>query len=816
MELKGEVTIKRLNNKLETIETINTTNLVTNYGYLQLLDYNSYYNFLSHIYIFISSRTTTPSITDSSTDGIILNQLADNEPAIWVDTVEPPFVQVKARFNPPSTATTFTTVGLRTNPDTSNNVFAYLLLDTPCTQDLNEYLDIYYRIQFIKGNKFLTEKAYLDYGKNTIAYNFRPSYLYATPFNLLNLTQAKFLASSIAIAYHLGPGYTSPVVGWDTNVSTVVANHFKFKYILKAGLNDYVGIIFNTMLQGITIAGEEAYSAEKYVYLEEPFQTGFWHTSTSTVPFFSPSTLGGSKGKITLSGTWTNKIPELYKIFITTSGSVGTARYKLSVRKHLGFTGNNYTDRTDIASPYLNPNSPFKPGIHGYREENNDIHRWSDTQIIQYDDTGVTLLDIFSGESTTWDLSTTPQLSATRIRQVAVDTTNKKIYVACRITGLWIINVTTNTITRPITSQCYGVDVGRDNIAFAISNGLYSSDNNFATALPFSFSDITSNWQRVHFLKVDPVHANDRIAIVCTNGTGTNRVVWHEVSGAVSVLGPQTNEIRPWCAGLDVNNEGLWINYKFKLIFNTDSFDFYGFPSSKVINHSIYGQDDYYKIEFYNNKLVTYNKIVNADGTDFCTYNNLSNTNCLHLKDGIFVSNRYVCQLLGIKAWIDYGWNGSAWVQNHSDDKLSSTNEEITINGLKIKFQNGSGFPHFISSEHFIQGVNYGMLKDNVTDQVQYVSQWYSKSIEWDNYTATIASTLILPASALPSFIRVETDTPEVHQFKINNVLVNTVYVNNEPPGMGEITINGLTGVIKFNMQDAGKTFTARYLYIKN
>jgi hypothetical protein len=849
MKITGSVEIRRIDSVTgKIVEIIKQKNLIPANSLLGVLSQTATNNYFGARRISISTSTTAPSILNSTLTNIIATGYTPGgvTSPTWNPNIEPPFLQIQNRIDFTGTARTFNSVGL-TDLGTSNNqanlsttTYAYLKLDTVCTQGATEFLDIFYRIQFTNagGQGFLGDSARYDFGKKlSFAHNVinDPG---SDPFRL-HFLYSSFTKKIEALAYKSLLVSNSNFL--DGLGGTTVNTHYKYKYSLSYNRDTKVGSIYNTLLQGITERNtiDTAYSSTSFSYPQEPFQTGFWHSSAAPTPFFDASFAGSSNGVPTLAGTWTGKLPELFKLTITNTGAVGVATYKLSVRKHLGFNGSNYTDLT-VGTPFRNPNAPAHPRHHGWRKENNDLLRWSNTQIVQYDDTGVTLLDIFDGTFTTWDSLSTPVLGATQIRQVAVNPANNLIYVACRNNGLYIINTSLNTVTLQLNNPCYGVDVGRNGRTFAlVSGGLYSS-NNWAVPETFTFTGISDgNWSRVYFLKADPENVNDQIAIIADNTGGTNRrMVWWQPSTPTAVLGYEGSQIKKYPASLDVSNTGsFWAGG-----FNIEQFIPYNFVALKFtygttatvaltvgaitqeqFTHSIFGSDAYYKIDFFNGNLIGRNMLITPNNTSAVTYTELGTTpTLLHLDSGIvlyasmrqlFTDNAY--------CWTDYGWNGSAWVAGNPNSKTTHSGAETLINGITVAFANGANPPHFTATNYFTQGICYGLWKDNATS-LDYSSAWYSIPVIF-NQAVSLTIPAVAPytltltdATTHPTFIRLETDTPQLHKLTINGTPVTQIYTNGAAPAPGEISMQSSgNGVLTFNAADAGKTLGGTYTWLK-
>jgi hypothetical protein len=849
MKIEGVVEIKKVDSVTgEIVEVITQKNLIPANSLLGVLSANATNNYFGDRRISISTSTTTPTILNSTLTNIIATGYIPSNATspTWNPGIDPPYGQIHNRIDFTGTSRVFNSVGLtalgsgNSQGNLSTQTYAYLKLDTPCTQGATEFLDIFYRIQFTNtggGQGFINDLARYNFGKKVSFPNnvlnvdssdpFRVSYFYPnfTNNNISNSYKFLYVANSSLLAFALSRANYS--TGWSSS-GTLVSSHYKWKYSLSWNRDTNVGYIYNSILQGISEIGgsDSAYFTSEIVYAKKPFQTGFWHSSTAPTPFFDPLFAGSSNGIPTLAGTWTGKLPELFKLTITTTGVVGVATYKLSIRKHLGFNGSNYTDLA-IGSPYRNPNIAAHPRHHGWRKQDNDLLRWSNTQIVQYDDTGLTLLDIFDGTFTTWDSLSTPVLSATQIRQVAVDPANNLIYVACRNTGLYIINVNTNSITLQLNSPCYGVDVGRNGRTFALINGGLYSSNNWAVAETFTFTGISDgNWSRVYFLKADPENTNDRIAIIAENASGTNRrMVWWQVGTPAAVLGYEGSQIKRYPASLDVSNTGsFWAAQASGFTYGTTTRTVLAATiPSETFTHTVWGSDAYYKVDFYNGNLITNDRLLSSNNTSVVTYTALGTTpTLLHLDSGItfyasmrqlFTDNTY--------CWTDYGWNGSSWVAGNPNSKTTHTGAEALINGITVAFANGTNAPHFTSTNYFTQGICYGFWKDNASS-LDYSSAWYSIPVIFNQpvsltIPATAPYTLTLTdATTYPSFIRIETDTPELHKFTINGVAVTQVYTNGAAPAPGEISmVSSGNGVLTFNALNAGATLSGTFCWLR-
>jgi len=329
----------------------------------------------------------------------------------------------------------------------------------------------------------------------------------------------------------------------------------------------------------------------------------------------------------------------------TPGTEVGRALYTWSVRKHLGFNGANYTDLSFNSHPFGFTGTQPIPGIHGWQEYDNDVLRFSDTSVVQYDQNGVSVLNVTNGDLKNFNISTSPSLNVVDLRQCATD--GNLIYCACRNTGLWIINVTANTITNPVTVACYGVDIGRNGVAWAIFNGSLRNSSNWALSQVFMFTGLTDgNWTRARFLKCDPGQTDDQLAIVADNGSSVNRVIWYRSSTVTATLGFQSANIKSYPASLDVSDSGgFWAIQTFRLNFAAATTNPLNTVTSLALTSPLYGSDTFYKISFYNNLLIGTTGLITAANTVNKAYTSLGNNSYItQISGGIVIGSRIMRQ----------------------------------------------------------------------------------------------------------------------------------------------------------------------------
>ncbi len=837
----------------ETRSPVEQSNVIFSSTLLRMLAYDAYSIFNEGGY------TAIALIGDSSapdpgfpfwTDQIVTGYIAGGVTSpIWYESVTPNFGEIQNRIDAPSTPRTFHSVGLVGY----NARLCRTLLTIPCTQNLFEVLNIYYQIQVenISGQR-LSSRFTRDFGGRLFAQKYCTHHVLGTSYcdvpaqAYIDIQQNSELITNNFQARQ-----------WDS--TNIINSHYKYKesvlfQIRQSGISgnqdECVGYIFNSMLTGqsnyiganehfvsaYTEGTNSAYRISKYKsktvnidpskpVFQPPFQKIWTHRAGSSVPFFDVNNAAIGSSYPNTHGDWTGRWPELYKFNITANGDMGAATYNFSKRLHLGFNGNAYSDRTVIC-PFRNPNTPAATGMHGWRYEDNDLLRWSNTQIIQYDQTGVTLLDLTNGAYQNWDATTTPALPVTALRQSAVDPTNNLIYCACRNTGLWIINVATNTISQAVSIACYGVDVGRDNVAFAIFEGSLRKSTSWSTSLTFSYAGLTDgHWNRTYFLKVDPSNANDQMAIVIdslSNPGNYRLVVWYDASTTVASSGFDHPYVGQWTTSVDVSDTGgFWATFQFKLFFGSANIAYIATVSTQSVNHSVWGHQNLYKIAFYKDFLIAYGGIVDASNTTQNSYDGFNSAAILHMQGGIVVLSNGVRQLFTDNNYCyeNYGWDGSKWVLGNSGSKVTHTDSQALIEGLQIAWVRGNNPPYFQSGDFYTQGICNGTWKDNATT-IYFENFWYTRPVYFDvavpdGVTVPASLAYTLPATSNPEFYLIETDSiNELASFTLNGISVATIYVNGESPGSGEVSVNGATGVVTFNATNQGQTFAGTYAWI--
>jgi hypothetical protein len=811
--------------------------------------------------ITLSTSTATPAYSATTVSGCIATGgfLTESYIPSFVDDEDPIYGEIICNVDFSGSSRSFRTVALTgqgeavTYPSPQTfTAYAYLLLDSELTQGASQTLRVYYQIQFPDTGygipawvqQEIAKQLFGQYGNNYGFYGFH--YCHTSGVNKTTVAYDTMLVTNLALSdsafsLQIDPGVTTPEAT-ATRTITTVSSHYKWKVVITFRRRNLftLGAILNYLSYGRGEDNKRIYSHQesRYIkYTDEPFQKGQWHNSLSTGPFFDSLSFGGSGGTIALTGTWTQKLPELYRITIGTGGALGTATYKFSVKKHTGFWQNTYDSRA-ISVPWKHFYSQPKSDIHGWDETDSDIQLWSeaDVKVVQYDGTGVTLLSLWDGSYTTWDADSTPSLGATNIVQVAAKPSTNKIYVACRDTGIWIINVTGGSVAHPVSQPCYGIDLGQGTNVWAILGGTANQIANEATTWTTSYfityAGLTDgNWNKVRYLKCDRTHADDRLAIVVETTTNTAKIVWWDRANATAYTGLESTTLypSPSCLGNCPDNNDFWaagVLSSLTLIAHRLT---YGSATTTSLGMTCVGSN-YPLITFYKTGLVGQSAIKNSSGTTQFNLTSLdpSLNSVAHLAaigGGVFLVGKenqsaYLHQLLEgyNNGWTDYGWNGSAWEIGNANYRTTHGTAQTLLNGLTITFTEGSTPSlSFIATEYYIQSLNYGLLKDNSTD-FSLTYGVYSKALvketsESHTIPASSPYTVTLSVAGDATFVTLEVDTPQIHSFTINGTAVTTYHTDGSTPLAGELTL-AANGTITCAAADAGKTLVGTYWWV--
>lgn len=516
------------------------------------------------------------------------------------------------------------------------SIAASITLDPPCVQTPTEILDIYYRIVFPSN----TQSALTNFGRALYNYTsvfnnyptggatvraltglssgwmifdqFPTSSTFNTKFNnLCGMVCASSMNTSAVGSMY--PSYSDAGSSASTNSRDLAAYR-----TLIWDLNTHVGAILTTSRSGWFEYDTGGYLSMSVTTVSHDIvkpgastiQPVHSHSASGTRPFLDTSALATGTGKVVPTSTIAPaSFPELYKVNITSTGDVGVATYKFDVRPHNGFVGNTYINR-GIQLTHIHGQGQYTPaadainqsssvvGGHGllpstlieYTLYTNDLNwgshskRYNDDTMMFADATGVTKVKVSDHTyAVNFDITTTPQLSVTNIRQINRDTAGN-IWVACANTGLWKISADDTTVQRMTIpgvtdANCHGVDTSTTHVWALMNGGLVSSTDagatwtiyNSGTPTVFSWAGITdNNWADVAFIKVNPTHTDQRLMLVrkaTAAGVASNAAVWWSTTTPASSAHSSAfnvAQVNPYLKGKDylIQTAGdYWVAY---------------------------------------------------------------------------------------------------------------------------------------------------------------------------------------------------------------------------------------------------------------
>jgi len=597
MKIEGIVTLVfRDKDTGEITKTIKQKNTITNYWietYLVVNSSHSSYNYGKFgKYIFISGMdipATDPSIRyipEVHAMGFVESGVTSPATTQATDTTFA-FGQHQQRFAPPATLIDINVIGLTYTADVpaSKTVTAqaYVKLASTCTQDTNETLDIFYRIQYpydyyelpsppdrtTTGISAAQTNVMLD--RHFITYN-STEYLGSITSNwngTMDHTRLAFKPTRSG-----GHDYSSNFTGTTTKTGDISLQKYDINSIIT--IDKSIGNVVGFLSYGAgSTNGKNVWSREATPLGESVIQNIFGHGPAATKPFFDATQLNSGDGTISLDGsTWTNpNFPKMYDIDVTATGALGVGTYKFKVRNHFGFLNNTYGDVIRIMPSMMFQNKHMHDGFEFTRGDvlGNAAEDRERPKIIRYDidqtntnllcinKTEVYVFNLLTETGVLFNVTNEPTFAPTNITQVTYDTAGT-IYVACRDTGLYkietplgspTVTLIDNTITGltglPV-SKCYGVAIGSSGVLWAVfDGGVFSSadDGTTWTQATFTNAIITGLWSRVKFIQADPAHADQRLAFVyesTTPAVGSYMelsVVWWDNNSSVDTQGKQ-------------------------------------------------------------------------------------------------------------------------------------------------------------------------------------------------------------------------------------------------------------------------------------
>lgn len=571
MKLSGHVKIEKVdiitNNVVEVIEK---DNIITDIAYQDnRLTGDCWWEANN---IFISNETATPTRSKTSIQCMGTATRGTGQPPITAYIqANPPYFVITQRFDAVTTARTFQTVGLtKSNPGQVTNTtvepYAYLLLNQPCTQEINQILNVIYRItvEVPVDAPNLSKPFYFRFYNEVVksmaaAPDFGPTRGRSAIWNTVaNIPLKEYGWRSLFISRNL-PSATRNTAGLTridtTNQRTLFFRSKQNQYIERDNSfsSQTNGRVYNGILYGRndnyyapgTVTGQGAiadgdpgltYSAYgAYTALSDNqtkfLQSAFAYSNNppdNYGPMFLPDNNSSGTGVLQFSeDPWTGIWPTIYRIRITEAGNVGTAKFVLGVKHFTSYNADGnytYSRSTRAFHPYVASAVQPYSKCHGW-QATMPILAWDNLWTVQADNDGLSLINQFTGQHFDFDATTTPALPITSFRQFALDQANNYIYVACANTGLWRLNIANKAatvITNISTTPTYAVDIDSAGNVYCFMNlattalTLTSSISNYTSNLGFTTVSLTTA-NRI-YIYVNKIHPDTRIAIALRNG----------------------------------------------------------------------------------------------------------------------------------------------------------------------------------------------------------------------------------------------------------------------------------------------------------
>jgi len=309
---------------------------------------------------------------------------------------------------------------------------------------------------------------------------------------------------------------------------------------------------------------------------------------------------------------------------------------------------------------------------------------------------------------------------------------------------LWEINPAggTNSIVRLVTTPVYAVASAFNQTALDLfivtNNGITNLSSNWSTFFNPSNANITSmSWANVFALVgcTSSNRPNAEFVIHLRNGSNFALVWWSMSIGngsanSVTFNTFVTGGIIPQEKAVQVSTFGdFWIFHAV----NTASFRANSFGSQATQNSDyspesggtgirigFFDENNFYYARQEANTFISVrnNSIVQVQSVN--RVNRVLPDTSLYLGRNLF----FVGGTIGVCSleWESWGWNGSAWVKDHSGVKTIHADSQPILDGLSINFQNGQTGVSFQSQDFYTIPVCYGVLGDNARYIEHYVT----------------------------------------------------------------------------------------------
>lgn len=777
----GQVTLLITDEKTGQSRSITEYNTFTERGYQTALNLSNvegtnlqYSPFNDAKRLYISSSTQTPDRYVTTVSGLIARCESPTgaTEVSWVEATDesPMYGELRGRLVYTGASRTFRTVVVGESSQNANAVgttylstsaYAYVLFENNVTQGAFETIDIFYRVYFVnevglglpKGGDLIRhigrvlfgfEAKFISSNSNDRSPRQTPSLTF-----LPNPNNYNFWVSDTSTNISESPNGLSNGLSVNRDISRLLSN-LEFKLGGNSrGLDAFTGRVINTLAVGdLDTTGLTAVGIQLVNPARNPIQTSWGKKNNAVSAFYDASWSANGSGKMIPSGSWTGYYPDMYRIRIVDSGNIGVATYRLERQRFTHYEGNSWSQRLDVI-PFLGYRYSRIPFTHSHGHQNHLNYKvFNDRTLIRWDSTGVTMIDILNGVYKNFDVNnditvSNANLPVTNIRQVEIF--NGKIYVACSDTGLWEINPTggTNSIVRLVTTPVYAVASAFNQTALDLfivtNNGITNLSSNWSTFFNPSNANITSmGWANVFALVgcTSSNRPNAEFVIHLRNGSNFALVWWsrsigNDSANSVTFNTTVSGGIIPQEKAVQVSTFGdFWIFH----CVNTNSFRANAFGSQATIN-AIYNPESWSggkRIGFFDENNFYYasqsgsnnfNSVRNNSVVQVQSANRLNTVlpdTSLYLGRNLF----FVGGTIGVCSleWESWGWNGSAWVKDHSGVKTTHADSQPILDGLSIRFENGQVGVSFQSQDFYTLPVCYGVLGDNARYIEHYVT----------------------------------------------------------------------------------------------
>ena len=519
-------------------------------------------------------------------------------------SADPPvfgFWTTQTRFSVPGSTRYIRSVSLGTRGSSTATwgALAVVTLTTPCLQEPDELLDVFYRV-FVDVGPAIDGKVDAPVSMaNTFGYQatIYPSASTVEPSSFTYYPTDLFCEGTKADSdgrFHTPSLYTGGSIrqsAYSSHINMLFGHRYSVGIpATSANVTNYHGLPFRAL--SVKRSTNNFITSQPVSKGSNSSVQNLFHrqvdTGNTRRPFLDIDNQGNSLAGVivTDAGTWAdavNKEPFVhhYRVEITTGGLVGTAEYKIRRRRCTGWNYAQYlptpmTINTMQAPAYGGYAGP--PGSDGNRFGQFDrrVQQYLWPEFLTFSDVGITVMHV-NGEFENITTDSTVPLPATSILQLAPAYSGGErtgdIFVACENTGLWkivrpsqgpvtsITQVTPAGITNP--DSCRGVTVNRTNgdvwaIFHDITDSIAYLGKSTDQGTTWTLYDETTDPQflltnytsgspgpvNILGLHINPYSVDDQLMIVAPDvidsWTGNGQSFWWSAAGS----SPTSNQVR--------------------------------------------------------------------------------------------------------------------------------------------------------------------------------------------------------------------------------------------------------------------------------